>query len=162
MEDIYCLKCRKKTKTDNIKIMTSKNNRRMQRGTCSICNTVKNKFIGGNLSDTIIDKMPEFHVPYSFNKKYNYLGPFTKLDKRLDKNLNPLPGNEPINQLDSIAMNHDICYRDTPKFKNKNRICDKKMLNDLKELKPNSIKEWIDKKLTQGVIGSKYYSGLGN
>ena len=161
MEEIYCLKCKKRTKTNNIQTVKSKNNRLMLRGTCSICGTTKNKFIsnkeGKGVADTIIDKMPEMHMP-----GYNFLGPGTKLNKRLDKNNKPLAHSEPINELDAIALNHDVCYSKNKSFKNKNRICDKQMLHDLKELKPKSVKEWIDKKFTQGVIGSKYYSGLGN
>jgi len=36
--------------------------------------------------------------------------PFTELDKIIDENDNPLPGFEPYNQIDKIAMHHDINY----------------------------------------------------
>ena len=155
---MYCLKCRKFTDTINEHETTTKNNRRMLKGKCKICGTTKNKFIkGGNLADTIIDKMPEMHLPY-----HNYTGPFTKLNKKLDEDDKPRKGFEPFNQVDAISLKHDICYRDTPKFKDKNRICDKNMLEDLAKLKPKSMRELIDKKITQGVIKLKHVSGLGN
>ena len=164
---MYCLKCKKNTETVNEHEKRTKNNRLMLTGQCKICGTTKNKFIsnkikGGNLADTIIDKMPEMHLPYSLTKKYNYLGPFTKLNKRLDKNNDPLPGSEPINGLDSIALKHDLCYTKNKSFKDKNRICDKAMLDDLSKLKTNSLKELIDKKIAQGAITLKHVSGLGN
>ena len=160
--EIYCLKCKKKTDTINEHETTTKNNRRMFKGKCKICGTTKNQFIsskikGANLADTIIDKMPEMHLP-----NHNYTGPFTKLSKKLDKNDKPLPGFEPYNQVDAVSLKHDICYRDHPKFKDKNRICDKRMLEQLKEIKPMNIREWLDKKLVQGTIGLKHVSGLGN
>ena len=151
---MYCVKCKKKTETID-SYETSKNNRKMLKGKCVICGTNKTQFIKG--SDKIIDTMPEMHLPF-----HTYTGPFTKLDKKLDSNDNPLPGYEPYNQVDAISLKHDICYRDTPEFKDKNKKCDKQMLEDLKKMKPTGIREWIDKKIVQGVIGAKRFSGLGN
>ena len=159
MESIYCLRCKKKTDTNNITQKKTKDNRNMVQGTCVVCNTKKSKFIileGGKLVDDIIDKMPEMHLP-----NHNYTGPFTKLSKKLDKNDKPLPGYEPYNQVDAVSLKHDICYRDTPKFEDKNKICDKKMLDELKAVKPMSIREYVDKKIVHGVIGLKKVSGLG-
>ena len=36
------------------------------------------------------------------------------------------------------------------------------MLEQLKEIKPMNIREWLDKKLVQGTIGLKHVSGLGS
>ena len=47
----------------------------------------------------------EFHA-----HGYSYLGPGSRLDIRLDNNFKPRKGEEPINQLDSIALKHDISY----------------------------------------------------
>ena len=49
----------------------------------------------------------EHHYPY-----YNYLGPGTRLDIRLDKNMKPRPGEEPKDDLDAkAALPHDIAYQ---------------------------------------------------
>ena len=160
-DKIYCLKCKTKTDTLEIEQSKSRNNRLMLQGKCALCGTTKSRFIsakeGKGIADKIIDKMPEMHLPF-----HNYTGPFTKLNKKLDSNDRPKQGYEPYNQVDKISMLHDICYRDTPKFKDKNKICDKEMLKNLREMKPIGIREWIDKKFVQGVIGTKKMSGLGN
>jgi hypothetical protein len=44
-------------------------------------------------------------------KSYNFLGPGTRLDKRLDKNDKPLPNSKPINYTDQQAYKHDIAYK---------------------------------------------------
>ena len=171
MEIIYCLKCKTKTETKEVSQSYSKNNKLMLKGKCVLCGSNKIKFISSNINgegmpsatvqgtsmaDEIINNMPEIHLPF-----HNFIGPFTKLDKKLDSNDNPKKGFEPYNRVDKISMLHDICYRDTPKFKDKNKICDKEMLKNLREIKPIGIREWIDKKFVQGVIGTKHFSGLG-
>ena len=45
----------------------------------------------------------EHHLP-----SYNYLGPNTRLDIRLDENNQPKPGEEPTNVIDQI---HDLAYK---------------------------------------------------
>ena len=77
------------------------------------------------------------HPPVSLTKRYSFVGPGTKLNKRLDSNKNPLPHSKPVNKLDEIAMNHDICYEKYPDTKERNKICDKKMLDDIKSNKKN-------------------------
>ena len=83
--------------------------------------------------------------------------PFTELDKRLDENDNPLPGYEPFNQIDEIAMKHDICYRDNDNRKE----CDKKMLDNLSSIKTKGVREKIDYLLVKPVIWIKHKLGLG-
>ena len=43
--DIYCLKCRAKTPTDDITYGVTKNGRHIAKGICTICGKQKNKFI---------------------------------------------------------------------------------------------------------------------
>ena len=50
----------------------------------------------------------EKHIP-----TYNYAGPGTRLDIRLDENDNPKQGEEPINRVDEACYKHDIAYRDS-------------------------------------------------
>ena len=75
--------------------------------------TYRNGLIhGAGMLDSVINtftysKYPdEHHFPY-----YGYLGPGSRLDIRLDENLNPKPGEEPINDLDRTALKHDIAYQ---------------------------------------------------
>ncbi len=68
-----------------------------------------------------------------------------------------MPGQEPYNQVDAIAMRHDICYRD----QDSKADCDKVMLDELSEMKPENMRERFDRKLVQGMIGAKYKLGLG-
>ena len=55
---------------------------------------------GKGILNTAINNLPvELHVP-----GYSYLGPGTKLQKRLER------GDKPANKLDALAMEHDIAY----------------------------------------------------
>ena len=97
--------------------------------------------------------LKNWHLP-----RHNYTGPFTELDKRLDENDTPLPGYEPFNQIDEIAMKHDICYRDSDVTRNQ---CDKEMLDRLDALKTKGIREKIDYAIVKPVIWTKQKLGLG-
>ena len=148
---IYCLKCKTKTDTLEIKQIKSKNNRLMLQGKCVLCGTTKStfgscpkaesRFISakqeGKEGKGWTDLPFELHPPVSLTKRYSFVGPGTKLNKRLDSNKNPLPHSKPVNKLDEIAMNHDICYEKYPDTKERNKICDKKMLDDIKSNKKN-------------------------
>ena len=41
----YCVKCKKKTDNTGESIATTKNNRKMRKSTCAVCNTRKTTFI---------------------------------------------------------------------------------------------------------------------
>ena len=60
--------------------------------------------------------LPEQHLtdvrPDGTKRKYNFAGPFTKLDKRLNPDDTTKDWSKPINKLDEAAMAHDIAYRD--------------------------------------------------
>ena len=154
MEIIYCLKCKTKTDTLEIKQSKTRNNRLMLQGKCALCGTNKSRFISakeGKEGKGWTDLPFELHSP-----GYNFLGPGSKLNKRLDENKNPLPHSKPINKLDEIAMNHDICYEKYPNTKERNKICDKEMVNDIKKnKKTTSINEWIMRRAAKNIIGAK-------
>ena len=161
MANIYCLRCKKKTETNNITQKITQNNRNIIQGNCVICGTKKSKFIaieGKGVINNMINKLPfEMHMPGG----YNFLGPGSRLDLRLDKNNKPLPHSLPINKIDESAMHHDICYSKYEDTKSRNKICDSKMLQELKTIKPSTIKEWLDKSITSNIIGAKKTLGLG-
>ena len=86
---MYCVKCKKTTNTNNEQLTTTKNNRRMKRGTCAICETTKTQFVkfteGGSVLNKFINNLPvEMHLP-----GHNFTGPGTKLNKRLNPDLTP-------------------------------------------------------------------------
>lgn len=55
---------------------------------------------GGGILNSLINKLPfELHIP-----NYNYCGPGTKLNQRLNR------GDPPINKLDAACKEHDIFY----------------------------------------------------
>ena len=131
----------------------------MMKCICLSCGTKKCSFIsqrGGNIDiHSLIGKLPKpkggFTLP-----SHKYTGPYNPLDTQLDQFDNPLPGQEPFNQVDSISLKHHICYRDKPKGKEK---CDKEMLNRLSGMESKNVREKFDKKLVQGVIGAKHKLG---
>ena len=85
--------------------------------------------------DNSLLHLKNWHLP-----EHKYTGPFTELEKRLDENDNPFPGYEPFNQIDQIAMKHDICYRDSDDRKQ----YDKEMLDRLDKTKTKNLREKID------------------
>ena len=64
----------------------------------------------------------EWHVP-----GYQFLGPGTKLQKRLKR------GDQGINRLDRLAKQHDIDYTRAKSLKDKHRA-DRKMVRDIQRL----------------------------
>ena len=101
-----------------------------------------------------IGKLPQpkrgFVLPY-----HKYTGPYNPLHEQLDENDQPIAGQEPYNAVDEISMRHDICYRDNSSAKDGKLKCDDEMLHELDELEPKGIREKIDKKLVQSIIGKK-------
>ena len=129
---MYCVKCKKRTETTNERITTTKNNRLMKRGTCVVCGTTKTQFIkastGGSSLNKAINNLPvEMHLP-----SHNFMGPGTKLNKRLNLDLTPKKWSNPINRVDKAAYHHDLCYLKNNDTATRNAVCDKNMLKELK------------------------------
>lgn len=95
--------------------------------------------------------LKNWHLP-----RHKYTGPFTELDKIIDKNDNPLPGFEPYNQIDATALTHDICYRDADKGNKTRWICDKEMLNTLDNMKTKGWREKLDYAIVKPITWLKY------
>jgi len=109
------------------------------------------------LTDKIGIPLKNWHL-----RGHKYTGPFTTLESRIDKNNNPLPGYEPYNQIDNIALHHDVCYKNADEFGNKTRHqCDKEMLIELNEVKTSGLWEKLDYLLVKPVIWIKHKLGLG-
>src|SRR3981189_3570599 len=99
----------------------------------------------------------ELHLP-----SYNFAGPFTQLEKRLDENDEPLPNSIPINKIDQIAYYHDIMYRDYPTA-NGRQVADQIMLKALDDLddKDLTTREKIDRRTVRPSIALRKWSGMG-
>jgi len=166
----YCLKCH--SVTDDIEptvtIITYKTKaenettRTARKAKCSQCGKTKTTFIKnveGGLIDihALIGKLPKPKGGWTL-PGHKYTGPYNPLDKQLDANDNPLPGQEPFNQVDAAAMKHYICYRD---HENDKHGCDRKMIVDLDSIQAKGLRERIDKTLVKGVLGAKLKLGLG-
>ena len=61
-------------------------------------------------------------------------GPYNPLESQLDDDGNPLPGQEPYNEVDAICLEHDKDY-DKAKSKSDKHEADRKMLQSLSDLK---------------------------
>lgn len=158
----YCVKCKKVTGNINPVTTVSKNNRAIMKSKCLVCGSIKSVFIkqqrGGKLDlHAAIGKLPKPKGGWTL-PNHKYTGPYNPLELQLDANDKPLAGQEPFNQVDAIALKHDICYRDN---ENDKAGCDKKMLDDLNVMKPNGLREAVDKKVVQGIVGVKHKLGLG-
>ena len=154
---MYCLKCRKKTKTNNQREDITKNGRKILKGNCSICNAKKNIFIGGSILNKMINTLPiEMHL---FG--HNFTGPGTKLQKRLKPDLTPKEWSKPINKIDTAAYHHDICYLKNTDTKTRNDVCDTNMLNEMKNIQNPTFRERAERALVSSLIGTKKYFGMG-
>ena len=161
--EIYCVKCKNKTDTDNIENSTTKNNRQAVRGKCKICGTQKYMFVKNEGSGfdihKLIGKLPrpkKGFVPPG----YKYLGPYNNLESQVK--FDPSTGeiqkiHEPAkNRLDSIAMEHDICYSVNPQGKGD---CDRKMVKSIDEMPYKDMNKMA--MLARTIINKKQQLGLG-
>ena len=108
---MYCLKCRRVTKTENITTATSTNCRLMRRGQCFTSGKNKSQFVikgaaGESFLNTLVNKLPfEMHLP-----GHNFTCPGTKFYKRFNPDGTPKEWSIPINRVDNAAYHHDLCY----------------------------------------------------
>ena len=135
----------------------------------SIIDSRINKLIKGKGFDIhkLIEKLPRPKKGWTL-PGHRYTGPFNPLQDQLDKEGNPLPGNEPFNQVDATALTHDINYQKCDEtYSNPKDIlkckhsADRTMLKTLKEISPKNLRERIDRLFVRGVIGAKHKLGLG-
>lgn len=123
------------------KKLTAKRRRRKKRS---------QKGSGEGFLNKMINKLPiEAHLP-----GHRFTGPGTKLEKRLDKNDNPLPHSKPRNRVDATSLKHDICYRDNRDKAGRTR-CDRKMLGQLRKIQKPSFREKLDRALVSRIIMNK-------
>ena len=121
------------------------------------------QYFGGDIQK-FLGKLPGFiwakykgekHLPH-----YNYLGPGTRLDIRLDENNNPKAGEEPINAIDRLAYMHDLAYQKSDNIEDRHRA-DQEMINGLKQLTNLSLKEKLIKAMVIKLFQAKIKLGQG-
>lgn len=171
---LYCVKCKKKTETNSITTVTTKNGKNMLRGTCTICGKNKASFMsnkgGGGFSlNSLVNNLPvELHmfaekgedVPGgSFNnqQKYSYCGPGTKYEQRTRE------GYKGINELDSMCKLHDKFYQENTDTKTRN-ISDLALAHRAAEIAKNSMYDDTqrrDSAFISGIMKNKARFGLG-
>ena len=95
---------------------------------------------------------PELHWP-----NYKYLGPFTKLKRRLQNN------DRPLNPLDAIAKAHDIAYSEADRLakspaqrKKMKWSADAQMVNSIDRMKNKSVAA----RVSRTIIDLKRRAGL--
>jgi hypothetical protein len=118
---------------------------------------------GSGALDRILDEgkifgvpIPELHLR-GFSGKYNFAGPGTRLYERLDAYGRPLPHSQPINEIDRIALQHDLDYE----YGMNKKEADQKMITALDRMKPRNWRERADRFLVRSAIKGKLLLGLG-
>ena len=157
---IYCLKCKTATETAAATSSIAKNGRPRVHGQCALCGCGKSKFVkmeGKGLINNFINDLPfEMHYP-----GHNFLGPGTKLNKRLNEDQTPESWSVPVDSDDAVAYRHDLCYLKNKDRKTRNAVCDKNMLDELASLTDQTPAEKKHAKIASAIIGTKKRLGLG-
>ena len=161
--ELYCVKCKQRTDTDNVEKITTKNNRSAIRGDCKLCNTEKYMFIKNEGSGfdihKLIGKIPRPKKGWTPGN-YKYLEPYNPLDQQVtfDQNTGDIQKihTQPKNKLDEIAMKHDICYSINPQNKGD---CDRTMVKSIDELPYKDMNKMA--MVTRTIINKKQQLGLG-
>ena len=113
---------------------------------------------GGSLLKKAINNLPfEMHLP-----GHNFMGPGTKLKKRLNPDLTLKKWSKPVNRVDKAAYHHDICYLKIEDTASKNAVCDKNLLKVLEAIYNPSLRERLDKSIVSKHIGTKVKFGMGS
>ena len=110
----------------------------------------------------MISKIPvEFHLRTLKGKKYSFCGPNTNLTDRLNPDDTPKEWSKPINKVDEVCLRHDLAYRDSDLGKGTRHDADKKMLNELNNLKDLNTNEKLARAVIKPIIAKKHKLGLG-
>ena len=90
---------------------------------------------------------------------HNFIGPRTKLYKRLNSDGTPKEWSIPINRVNNADYHHDLCYSKHDDTKTKNEVCDKTMLGELNGIVNTTLRERIDKSIVGKLIKAKVNFG---
>jgi len=92
---------------------------------------------------------------------HNFIGPGTKLNKRLNSDLTPKAWSKPVNRVDQAAYHHDTCYVKNKDTKTRNEVCDKNTLEELDGIYNPTLRERIDRGIVRPIIGTKKRFRMG-
>ncbi len=97
----------------------------------------------------------ECHLMTPGLRRYNFCGPNTRLNDRLNVDGTPQNWSTPINRIDAICMRHDIAYGNADGTRSD---ADLTMLQELNELKNEDLtcNELLAKYFTMCIIGIVY------
>ena len=175
--EIYCLKCKIKTETNELTAIVFRNGVPAVKGKCAVCGTLKflittRSASGGSLVNSLLNKLPmpemhlglpksvqsEFRPAGSFNNKatYSFCGPFTKLQQRLNQ------GYKGVNKLDEACQQHDIAYATSSEVRGRNKA-DDVLANKASQIVMESDTpdyEKQDARLVTGIIATKSRFGM--
>jgi len=167
---LYCVKCKRRTKSSNVKNIVSKNNRLMLQGKCVVCGITKTQFVkkqtGGDFTSMLNSvtrniKLPwakfagEMHLP-----GMNFAGPGTNLSKRLTSTGQYHDWSKPVDRIDDATYHHDLAYQRFPDTANRN-IADTALLKEMDAISDPSIRERVERAIIKPIISSKVMFGLG-
>ena len=174
---MYCVKCKQKTHSTNIVETLTKNNRRILKGTCTVCGSKKSSFLSndktgaglGNVIVKAIGNLGELHLPAnqgeyvpngSFNNqnKYSFCGPGTKYEQRNSE------GYQGINELDKMCKLHDKFYNENQDTASRN-VSDVALAHRANEIANDSkfdSKQRRDASFVNMIMKNKARFGLGN
>ena len=175
--EIFCLKCKIKTETNELTAIVFRNGVPAVKGKCAVCGTLKflittRSASGGSLVNSLLNKLPmpemhlglpksvhsEFRPAGSFNNKatYSFCGPFTKLQQRLNQ------GYKGVNKLDEACQQHDIAYATSSEVRGRNKA-DDVLANKASQIVMESDTpdyEKQDARLVTGIIATKSRFGM--
>jgi len=120
----------------------------------------------GFFNDTVLPNLPELHYR-GFDtgfKKYNFAGPGTRLDRRLNADKTPKEWSKPVNRVDEAAYNHDLAYEKYADEANR-AIADSAMIDALEKVRKDPNGRWterLDALIVEGAIRAKRQLGINS
>ena len=169
-QNLYCVKCRRKTGTSDLRDSVSKNGKPMLRGVCVVCGTTKTRFVsvkrGGDFVGSLNSvtkniKLPwakfpgEMHLP-----GHSFTGPGTRLDLRLNPDGTPKDWSEPVDRVDNAAYRHDLAYDQYSDTASRN-TADRVMINELNNIPNPTLRERVERTIVKPILATKASLGLG-
>ena len=168
---MYCVKCKSKTETIDVRNVVSKNDRPMLRGKCAVCGCTKTQFIkltkGGDLVSSLNSVTSKFKLPWvKFPGEMhipgmNFAGPGTNLDERLTSTDADKEWSKPVDRVDDAAYHHDLAYQHFSDTATRN-VADKIMLEQMGAIKDPTLRERIERGIIRPIISAKARFGLGH
>ena len=92
---------------------------------------------------------------------HSFIGPGTKLHKRLNSDGTSKQWSISINRVDNAAYHHDLCHSKHDDTKTRKQLCDKTMLDQLSDIVNPTLRERIDKLIVEQLINIKVNFVLG-